>query len=68
VLVVRLHAECLEKQQLPPPVMDRKIRRRRFEQINNCGKHLSDNGTNALKIFLNLSKEEQKRRFLARID
>jgi polyphosphate kinase 2 (PPK2 family) len=45
-----------------------KIWRRRFEQINNFEKYLSENGIAVLKIFLNVSKEQQKRRFLARID
>ena len=68
VLVVRLHPEYLEKQQLPPEVKGRKIWQRRFEQINNFEKYLSENGIVVLKIFLNVSKEEQRRRFLARID
>jgi PPK2 family polyphosphate:nucleotide phosphotransferase len=68
VLVVRLHPEYLEKQHLPPEVKGRKIWQRRFEQINNFEKYLSENGIVVLKIFLNVSKEEQRRRFLARID
>jgi PPK2 family polyphosphate:nucleotide phosphotransferase len=68
VLVVRLHPEYLEKQQLPLSVKGRGIWRRRFEQINNFEKYLSENGVVVLKIFLNVSKEEQRRRLLARID
>jgi PPK2 family polyphosphate:nucleotide phosphotransferase len=68
VLVVRLNPEYLQKQQLPPSVMGRKIWQRRFEQINNFEKYLSENGIVVLKIFLNVSKEEQRKRFLARID
>jgi PPK2 family polyphosphate:nucleotide phosphotransferase len=68
VLVVRLHPEYLEKQQLPPEVKARKIWQRRFEQINNFEKYLSENGIVVLKIFLNVSKEQQRQRFLARID
>ena len=68
VLVVRLHPEYLERQQLPPSVKDRGIWRRRFEQINDFEKYLSENGVVVLKIFLNVSKEEQRRRLLARID
>ena len=68
VLVVRLHPEYLEKQQLPPAVKGRKIWQRRFEQINNFEKYLSENGIVVLKIFLNVSKEQQRQRFLARID
>src|SRR6516165_2288425 len=68
VLVVRLHPDYLAKQQLPPEVKSPKIWRRRFEQINNFEKYLSENGIIVLKMFLNVSKEEQRRRFLARID
>jgi len=68
VLVVRLHSEYLEKQQLPPSVKNRGIWQRRFEQINNFEKYLSENGVVVLKIFLNVSKQEQRRRLLARID
>jgi PPK2 family polyphosphate:nucleotide phosphotransferase len=68
VLVVRLHPEYLEKQQLPPEVKGRRIWQRRFQQINNFEKYLSENGIVVLKIFLNVSKEEQRQRFLARID
>jgi PPK2 family polyphosphate:nucleotide phosphotransferase len=68
VLVVRLHPGYLEKQQLPPALKGRKIWQHRFNQINNFEKYLSENGIIVLKIFLNVSKEEQRRRFLARID
>lgn len=68
VLVVRVHPEYLEKQQLPREIKDRKIWQRRFAQINNFEKYLSENGFVVLKIFLYLSKEEQRKRFLARID
>jgi len=68
VLVVRLHPEYLEKQQLPPGVKGRKIWQRRFQQINNFEKYLTENGIVVLKIFLNVSKEQQRQRFLARID
>lgn len=68
VLVVRVHPEYLDKQQLPPSARVKKIWQRRFQQINNFEKYLVENGIKVLKIFLNVSKEEQKRRFLARID
>jgi PPK2 family polyphosphate:nucleotide phosphotransferase len=68
VLVVRLHPKYLEKQQLPSSVKGRRIWRRRFEQINNFEKYLSENGIVVLKIFLNVSKEEQRQRLLKRID
>src|SRR5215471_8104101 len=68
VLVVRLHPKYLENQQLPSSVKGGGIWRRRFEQINNFEKYLSENGIVVLKIFLNVSKEEQRQRLLARID
>jgi PPK2 family polyphosphate:nucleotide phosphotransferase len=68
VLVVRVNPEYLDKQQLPPSVKGKKIWQRRFAQINNFEKYLVENGIVVLKIFLNVSKEEQRRRFLSRID
>jgi PPK2 family polyphosphate:nucleotide phosphotransferase len=68
VLVVRVHPEYLERQQLPPALKDRKIWTRRFREINAFERYLTDNGIIVLKIFLNVSKEEQKRRFLKRVE
>jgi PPK2 family polyphosphate:nucleotide phosphotransferase len=68
VLVVRVHPEYLERQQLPPSLNDRNIWSRRFDEINNFERYLTDNGIIILKFFLNISKEEQKRRFLERVD
>ncbi len=68
VLVARVHPEILAKQQLPEPLKDKSIWKRRFEDINNFEKYLVDNGIIVLKFFLNVSKKEQKRRFLARIE
>jgi PPK2 family polyphosphate:nucleotide phosphotransferase len=68
VLIVRLRPEYLDKQQLPLSVKGRGIWERRFDQINNFEKYLSENGIVVLKIFLNVSKKEQRRRLLARID
>jgi len=68
VLVIRVHPEYLDKQQLPPQLKGKKIWQRRFEQINNFEKYLVENGIVVLKIFLNVSKEEQRRRLLSRID
>jgi PPK2 family polyphosphate:nucleotide phosphotransferase len=68
VLVARIHPEILAKQQLPKEATGSQIWRDRFEQINNFEKYLSQNGIVILKFFLNVSKEEQKNRFLARID
>lgn len=67
-LVVRVHPELLERQKLPPEARDKKVWQRRFEQINNLEKYLVENGIIVLKFFLHVSKEEQKRRFLERIE
>ncbi len=68
VLVVRVHPEFLEAQHLPPEARGKDIWNNRFESINNFEKHLVDNGIVILKFFLNVSKAEQKKRFLERID
>ena len=69
VLVVRVHPEILQRQQLPPSVKtDKKIWQKRFTDIRNFESYLTNNGTQILKFFLHVSKEEQKKRFLARID
>jgi len=68
VLVVRVHPEFLDRQQLPPQLKGPDIWKRRFEEINNFEKYLTDNGIVVLKFFLNISKEEQKKRFLDRIE
>lgn len=69
VLVVRVHTEILQSQPLPDEVKnDKNIWKKRFEQIRNFEKHLVENGTHILKFFLHLSKEEQKKQFLERID
>jgi PPK2 family polyphosphate:nucleotide phosphotransferase len=68
VLVVRVHPEFLKRQQLPPDSVDKKIWARRFEEINNFEKYLVSNGIVVLKFFLNVSRKEQKKRFLERID
>lgn len=68
VLIVRVHPEILSLQRLPPEVSGKSIWKRRFEDINHFEKYLANNGTVILKFFLHLSKEEQKRRFLARIN
>ena len=67
VLVVRVHPEFLAKEQLPPEAKAKDIWKRRFEDINNFEKYLVDNGIIVLKFFLNVSKEQQKKRFLERI-
>lgn len=69
VLVVRVHPQILDSQHLPDHVRkDKNIWNKRFEQIRNFEKHAAENGTRIVKFFLNVSKEEQKQRFLARID
>ena len=68
ILITRVHPEIIEQRQLPPRLIDEQIWERRFEEINNFEKYLVDNGTIILKFFLNVSKEEQKERFLERID
>jgi len=68
VLVTRVHPEVLARQDLPKGSTGKGIWKRRFEEINNFEKHLVDNGTIVLKFFLNVSKKEQKNRFMARLD
>jgi PPK2 family polyphosphate:nucleotide phosphotransferase len=68
ILVTRVHPEILEQRSLPANLIDKDVWQRRFEEINNFEKHLVNNGTIILKFFLNVSKEEQKERFLERID
>ena len=68
VLVVRVHPEFLDRQQLPPRLKGRDIWKHRFEEINNFEKYLTDNGIVVLKFFLNVSKETQRKRFLERVE
>jgi PPK2 family polyphosphate:nucleotide phosphotransferase len=68
VLVVRVHPEILTRQKLPPAARDDGVWERRYRQINDWERFLVENGFPVVKLFLNLSKEEQRRRFLRRID
>ncbi len=68
VLIVRVHPEILKKQSIPPELVTKDIWRERFKDIRAFERYLSRNGTRILKFHLRISKEEQKRRFLARID
>jgi len=68
VLVVRVHPELLQHQRIPGLAKDDGIWKRRYHHINEWEHYLDDNGIKVVKIFLNLSKEEQRRRFLRRID
>jgi PPK2 family polyphosphate:nucleotide phosphotransferase len=67
VLIVRVHPELLGLEHLPPPG-HRDVWQQRFDEINNWERYLVDNGIEVLKLFLNVSKEEQRRRFLERLD
>lgn len=68
VLVVRVHPQFLEGQKLPPRLVGKHIWEERLEDIAAYERHLARQGTVVLKFFLNVSKAEQKRRFLARIE
>jgi PPK2 family polyphosphate:nucleotide phosphotransferase len=68
VLVVRVHPDLLERQRLRGTERLDELWARRYEDINAWERHLSDNGYKLVKLFLNLSKEEQRTRFLKRID
>jgi PPK2 family polyphosphate:nucleotide phosphotransferase len=67
-LVVRVHPEFLAKQKLPPGVVTKGIWKERFRDIRNFERYLTRNGVVIRKFFLNVSRKEQKRRFLERID
>jgi PPK2 family polyphosphate:nucleotide phosphotransferase len=68
VLVVRVHPEILEAQQLPPGLVTKRIWDERYHDIRAFERHLARNGVAVVKFFLHVSKAEQKRRFLARLD
>jgi PPK2 family polyphosphate:nucleotide phosphotransferase len=68
VLVVRVHPEILARQRLPRTQVDRDFWRERFEGINAFERHLARNGTVVLKFFLQVSKDEQRRRLLDRLE
>jgi polyphosphate kinase 2 (PPK2 family) len=68
VLVVRVHPELLAKRHLPPFGKSESVWKRRFEEINSFERYLVSNGIIVLKFFLNISKSEQKSRFLKRIE
>jgi PPK2 family polyphosphate:nucleotide phosphotransferase len=68
VLVVRVHAGVLEREKLPPEFARDDLWKRRYRQINDWERYLTENGIRVVKLFLNLSKEEQRVRFLRRID
>jgi PPK2 family polyphosphate:nucleotide phosphotransferase len=68
VLVCRVHPELLDKQGLPDSCRGRKFWKHRLEDIVNFETYMAHQGTTTIKIFLHVSKDEQKRRFLSRID
>jgi PPK2 family polyphosphate:nucleotide phosphotransferase len=68
VLVVRVHPDLLKQQHLPPLGKRESLWKRRFEEINSFERYLVNNGIVILKFFLNISKPEQKSRFLKRIE
>jgi PPK2 family polyphosphate:nucleotide phosphotransferase len=68
VLAVRVHPDELDREKLPPGPEADDIWSRRFREINDWERYLTDNGIRLVKLFLNVSKEEQRARFLQRID
>src|SRR4249919_1301113 len=68
VLVVRVHPEILDGQKLPEEAKGKGVWERRYREINDWERFLTDNGFKVVKLFLNLSKEEQRTRFMKRID
>jgi len=68
VLVVRVHPELLKAERMPPPLVTKNIWNERFQDIRAFERYLTRNGILVRKFFLNVSKKEQKRRLLARLD
>ena len=68
VLVVRVHPELLERQHIPGAKPTKALWQRRYEDINSWEHHLAESGTRIVKFFLHVSKDEQRKRFLDRID
>jgi PPK2 family polyphosphate:nucleotide phosphotransferase len=68
VLVVKVHQELLARQKLPPQLVTKDIWDERYEDIANFERYLDRNGIVVLKFFLHVSKAEQKRRFMERLD
>ena len=67
-IVVRVHPDLLAKQNIPPKLVTKDIWKERYQDINNFERRLARSGTVPIKFFLNISKEEQLKRLLARID
>ena len=65
---MRVHPEILDRQRLPAAAKGKGVWARRYREINDWEHYLADNGFTVVKLFLNLSKEEQRTRFLKRVD
>jgi PPK2 family polyphosphate:nucleotide phosphotransferase len=68
VLIVKVHQEVLAREKLPPSLVTNDIWKERYEDIGNFERYLTRNGVRVLKFFLHVSKDEQKRRFMDRLD
>jgi len=68
VLVVKVHEELLTRQKMPPSLITKRIWKERYEDISSYERYLTRNGIRILKFFLNVSKDEQKKRFQSRLD
>jgi PPK2 family polyphosphate:nucleotide phosphotransferase len=68
VLVVRVHPELVERQRIPDAKVDETFWEHRYEDINNLERHLTRNGTTIVKFFLNVSRDEQRKRFIKRLN
>jgi PPK2 family polyphosphate:nucleotide phosphotransferase len=68
VLIVKVHPELVAAQKIPDAKVNKDFWKDRYDSINNLERHLTRNGTLILKFFLNISKDEQRKRFLARIN
>jgi PPK2 family polyphosphate:nucleotide phosphotransferase len=68
LVVVRVHPEILAKQRIPSKLLTKNIWQERFEDVRSFERYISRNGTLVLKFFLHVSKEEQRQRFLARLE
>ena len=66
VLVARVHPEILTRQKLPVELITKDVWKKRYDQINDFERYLYENGTRVVKLFLHISKDEQKKRFLSR--
>ena len=68
VLIVRVHPGLLKAENLPAEIVDKQIWKQRYRSISDLERHLHANGTRVLKFFLRVSPEEQRQRFLARLE